>query len=74
MKKLVMPEREPSDGAVRIGRTLPSGSRMVFIEATHGGETECLRISEYNAWRILGMLSLVLEIPLTKEAQRAIKL
>ena len=71
MPVLKMPEREEGDGPVRVQRTHPKG---VAVDVTTHGETETIHMSEFNAWRMLGALSLMLEVPLSKEAQRAIKM
>lgn len=66
-----MPERDPDDGPVSISR--PSKG-LVQISCSMGGEVSSVVMSEHNAWRILAMLSVLLELPLSKAAQRAIKL
>lgn len=70
-EKLVMPMRELTDGPIGISR---EQSRLVRIHAATGGVSQDIVCSEYNAWRLLGSLSLFLGVPLSKEAQRAVKL
>lgn len=64
------PEREPDDGAVNIGRR--GGKLVVSVET--GGLTHELVMSDFNAWRVFGMLSLMLGIELPAKLRKAIKL
>lgn len=73
MPKLVMPERKPDDGPITVSLLGPNYDR-VAISAEGPQGSSGLVISEYNAWRLFGMLSMILHIPLTKEAGKAIKL
>lgn len=62
--------REPEDGAVSIHRvTDDKGHERLLIRC---GEA-AIESSFYNASRIFGMLSLMLEIPLSKAIGKAIK-
>jgi hypothetical protein len=70
MEKLVMPEREASDGQIAVTR---DGAR-IEVTVVNAGKQEMIDCSEYNAWRILGALSIILGVPLSKAAQRAVKL
>jgi hypothetical protein len=67
---LVMPERKPSDGGVSVNLTSHPGRVTIVVEG-EGGGTLCL--SEYNAWRLIGMLCFLLKVPLTRAAQKAIR-
>lgn len=71
VEKLTMPERLPEDGAVTISRL---GEQFVEVTVVTSGAPERIAMSRYNAWRVLGMLSVMLGIPLTKAANNAIKL
>lgn len=66
-----MPERQPTDGAVSVNRPAKG---MIGITASTDGQLETLRMSEFNAWRVFGMLSLFLGLPLPKAVGKAIKL
>lgn len=70
MGKLEMPGREANDGPIGVSRD----GRGIRISVVNAGKAEAIDCSEYNAWRILGALSLMLGVPLSKEAGRAIKL
>lgn len=61
-----MPERQPGDGAVSLRRD----KNMIVIECG----SRVLIVGEYNAWRIFGMLAVLLGIPLSKKVGKAIKL
>lgn len=65
--RYVMPERLPTDGVVRVGDD--DGGR-IFIEA----DGNRITMSPFNAWRIFGMLSLQLHLPLPKVLHKAIVL
>jgi hypothetical protein len=70
---LKMPERKPSDGKVSVERCSVPGGYIVVNVVTDGDNYE-LVMSEHNAWRVFGMLSLILGIPQTKAVGKAIKL
>lgn len=70
-EKLVMPARQPTDGPVSVNRPA-EGELAISVET--GGEIHTIRMSEYNAWRVFGMMSIMLGIPLGAEARKAIKL
>lgn len=63
---LQMPERTADDGPLSIRRE----GTLIFIE--HEGEA--IAFGEYNAWRLFGMLALMLGIPVGARILRAIKL
>lgn len=71
MKVFKMPDRQPEDGQVSIRRLLDG--RLALSVTTNGAEQFTI-LSEFNAWRIFGMLSLFLELPLLKHVSKAIKL
>ena len=71
-EKLMMPERQPTDGPVRVARLLDG--RLMEISVETDGVTGTLALSEHNAWRVFGMLALMLEIPLPPRIGEAIKL
>ena len=63
--------REPDDGQVAINRfTDPTGRERLRIEC---GD-QVIVCSPFNASRLFGMLSVFLEIPLSKAVGKAIKL
>ena len=66
-----MPPRQSDDGPVRVSR---DGPRHLVLDVTQDGQHSELRVSEYNAWRLFGMLSLMLQLPLPKAVVQAIKL
>lgn len=70
MKK-TQPPRAPSDGPVSV-RT-PTDD-VVEIEATTDGKAQAISMSTYNAWRVFGMLALMLGIPLPPATGKAIRL
>jgi hypothetical protein len=65
-----MAERTPADGPVSVTR---EGDRIRVTAATDGNR-ESILMTEYNAARILGLLSLILEAPLSKSVATVIKL
>ena len=46
---------------------------FIALDSTYDGKAESLVVSEFNAWRIFGAMSLILGIPLSKAAGKAIK-
>lgn len=64
------PERKPWDGPVAVNRV----GDYIDISATESGTQSTLRTSEYNAWRLFGMLAVILGIELPKNIVKAIKL
>lgn len=64
------PRRE-ADGPVAIDR---DANDMLVISATTAGEQRAIRVSEYNASRLLGMLALMLGVRLNPTDAKAIKL
>lgn len=70
MTKYKMPERQPGDGDVKIRRH----PGAIEVEVTTCHKTESIMMSEYNAWRLFGMLSCMLDLPLPKAVGKAIVL
>jgi hypothetical protein len=66
-----MPARLPDDGLVRVSRL---GDDFIALDSTHAGKEESLVVSEYNAWRIFGLLSVMLHLPLSKAVNKAIQM
>lgn len=62
-----MPERGPQDGPVTV--TVLDDDRICVAV-----DDESLTMSRYNAVRLLGMLSVTLGFPLSKAANKVIKL
>jgi hypothetical protein len=65
-----MPERLDSDGGVKVD--LIHG--YIKIEVTSGGKAESIMISPYNAWRVFGMLSVLLGLRLPRAMAERIRL
>ncbi len=63
--------RAECDGQVNIWR---NESGNLVISATHNREETWVLASEFNARRILGMLSMMLGLPLTKAAAKQIEM
>ena len=71
MSKLKMPERLPTDGPLTVQR---DGAINYIIHVENAaGRSSLIHISPYNAWRLFGTLAMMLEIPLTPAAKKAIK-
>lgn len=70
------PKRAPCDGSVGVSRMLASdeGGDRVLVTVTTNGEDQTICMSPFNAARVLSALSLVLDLPLSKAAQKAIRL
>ena len=66
-----MPQREAGDGDVEI-RLLERLPPIVEVRVTTDGRTDVLRISRYNAFRVVGALAVLLGIPLSRAAAKAI--
>ena len=75
---LVMPVRLGLDGPVSVAR---DGDDRVIITVTPGvmdhgdlgSSTQSITLSRYNAWRIFGMLAVILGIPLPSKLGKLIK-
>lgn len=52
----------------------PGDDGTVIISVTDNGAEQTIRMSEYNAARLLGGLALVLGVPLSARVSKAIKL
>ena len=65
-----MPERLDNDGGVKV--SLAEG--YIVISAACGGKEESILVSPYNAWRIFGLLSVLLGLPLSKAVSGRIRL
>lgn len=57
------PKRAEGDGRINVAR---EGEDRLVISAVQDGVFTEMTCSEYNAWRILGCLSLVLDVKLAK--------
>ena len=68
---LKQPARRPEDGAVNIRR---EDDDHYTIEVTTNGVTQAVLASGFNAWRVVGMLAMMVGIPLPSWVGRAIKL
>lgn len=64
------PQRGPKDGPVSVTRR----DDGIGISVTHDGQEHDLLLTEWNARRLLGMLSVILELPLQRAAAKRIKL
>lgn len=69
---LKMPARQPLDGPIEV-RRMGDNHEEICIRVTNNDQARGVVMSEYNAWRVLGALSLLLGLPLSKAAQKAIK-
>ena len=67
------PPREPGDGSAEVAR-LPIAPSRVTICVETDGERQYITIGEYNAWRVFGMLALILGVDLPKRIAKDIKL
>jgi hypothetical protein len=65
--------RTEKDGQISVSR-MPNERDTLVISVTHDGVQQALTLSEHNASRIFGLLSMMLEIPLSKAVGKAIKL
>jgi hypothetical protein len=63
-----MPERQTDDGAVALRRV----GEKIAVHVTDGGVDQELVMGEHNAWRIFGMLAVMLQIPLSPKVGKAI--
>lgn len=69
-RKLEMPARQSFDGPCAVRRI----GEVLIVESTQNGQTTHCEMSEYNAWRIFGCLSLFLGIPLPPHVRKVIDL
>jgi hypothetical protein len=65
-----MPPRESFDGPCSVQRV----GDVIIVGSTQNGMTTHCEMSEYNAWRIFGCLSLMLDIPLPPHVRKVIDL
>lgn len=70
---LKMPQRQPLDGPISVTR-MGDNHEEICISVTNNDQARGVVMSEYNAWRVLGALSVILGVPLSKTASKAIKL
>lgn len=70
-EKFKQADRLPADGAVRVA---VCGEQHLTIEVTNDGRVESIMVSEFNASRVLAMLSLLLGVRLDKTDAKGIKL
>jgi hypothetical protein len=64
------PAREPHDGQVSVTRE----GECLRVTVTHNGESASVLMGEFNAWRIFGMLAMMLEISLPTALLKKIKM
>jgi len=64
------PPRGPQDGPVNVTR-IDDG---MALTVSHNGETRTIYMTEYNAWRVFGMLSFMLEVKLPPNVAKHIKM
>ena len=62
-------ERQPGDGSVHITR---ESDQRIRIAITTNDVTETATMSEFNARRLLGVLSLMLDLPLSTAAAKRV--
>jgi hypothetical protein len=65
------PLRGPGDGPVDVCR---APKDHIAISVTTNGEQQGIVMSEYNAWRVFGLLALLLGVRLSDKVSKAIKL
>jgi hypothetical protein len=63
-RQYTMPERQPNDGAIGVRR------EDGYVVLTVDGKS--LRMSDFNAWRIFGAMSLLYHFTLPRALQKAI--
>lgn len=63
--------RQPCDGQISVQRP---GTGDIYISVTHNGIEQGLTMSDWNARRIFGSLSVILELPLAKSAAKKIQM
>ena len=66
-----MPPRQTIDGPVSVDRPDPG---WIGITVETNDTPARVTMSEYNAWRVFGLLSVMLGLPLSKVVSKAIKL
>lgn len=66
-----MPEQAPGDGDVAVRRNLKADTVTAIV--TTNGVTESITMSEHNAWRVFGSLSIMLDLPVTPAVAKAIR-
>lgn len=71
MPSELQPPRCPGDGDVRLHR---GDGDSFFFTVTQDGAEQTLWLSGFNAWRLFGMLAIMLGVPLPKKIGKAIKL
>ena len=64
-------KRTGRDGPVNVSRC---DRETIAVYVEHEGEIRTLRMTEWNARRVLALLSVVLEMPLSKSAAKEIEL
>ena len=64
------PERDERDGQLGIQRQ----DDRLWVSVTQDGEEWTMPLSEFNAWRLFGMLATMLGIPLPARLAKRIKL
>jgi hypothetical protein len=68
------PPRGPKDGPLEVSWVKePGDTQAIAIAVVHDGLPQALWLSEYNAWRLFGMLSVILNIDLPKKLRKSIK-
>lgn len=66
-----MPPRQPGDGHMGVERVDDDHLR---IYAVTEGQDQAIKVSDFNAWRLFGALSLMLGLPLPKNVSKSIKM
>jgi hypothetical protein len=70
---LKMPERTPVDGPVSLYIVDGTNHERLAISVTTDGREQIMIVTEHNAWRVLGLLSFMLKVPLSKAAEKVIR-
>jgi hypothetical protein len=66
------PDRLPTDGAVAVQRNQDGETVCIMVESN--GSAQFISCSEFNAWRLFGMMAPMLGIKLPSKLARGIRL
>lgn len=73
MDQPTQPERTDDDGPISVDRWIHD-DEMLVIKIRTKGEDQHMVVGMYNAWRLFGLLAVMLGITLPKKLMKAIKL
>lgn len=69
----VKPKRKERDGAISVRRD-EDNRDTIIVWVTDGGTNQGMQMSEWQARRLLGLLSVMLELKLSSKAARQIEM